>query len=104
MNESKPARRSWISVGEAIALAALIISGLGLWIAWQDSSKDGPTRIVEQKQAIPLTLRGAPVDSGRALDIAPVEQGHGLQSLTVTVKGRQPIEVGSDGRLSASDL
>ena len=104
MTESGPKRKSWISVGEAIALAALIISGLGLWIAWQDSSKDGPTRIVEQRQAIPLTLRGAPADSGRVLEISPVEQGHALQSLTVTVKGRPPIDVGSDGRLAASDL
>lgn len=101
---SESGRKSWISVGEAIALAALVISGLGLWIAWQDSNKDGPTRIVEQRQAIPLTLRGVPEDGGRALEILPVEPGHGLQSLTVTVKGRPPIEVGSDGRLAASDL
>jgi hypothetical protein len=101
---SESGRKSWISVGEAIALAALVISGLGLWIAWQDSNKDGPTRIVEQRQAIPLTLRGVPEDGGRALEILPVEPDHGLQSLTVTVKGRPPIEVGSDGRLAASDL
>jgi hypothetical protein len=104
MSESGSKRTSWISVGEAIALAALIISGLGLWIAWQDSNKDGPTRIVEQRQAVPLTLRGVPDDSGRVLEILPVEQGHGLQSLAVSVKGQPPIEVGSDGRLAAADL
>lgn len=104
MTESPPKRKSWISVGEAIALAALIISALGLWIAWKDSSKEGPTRIVEQRQSIPLTLRGRIEDDGRALEISPVEQSHALQSLTVTVKGKPAIEVGSDGRLAASDL
>ena len=104
MTESPQKRKSWVSVGEAIAMAALFISAAGLWLAWNDASKDGPTRIVEQRQAIPLTLRGVPADGGRMLEITPVEPGHGLQSLTVTVKGRPPIEVGSDGRLAASDL
>ena len=104
MTESPQKRKSWISVGETIAMAALIISAAGLWLAWNDASKDGPTRIVEQRQAIPLTLRGVPADGGRVLEITPVEPGHGLQSLTVTVKGRPPIEVGSDGRLAASEL
>ena len=103
MSESPPKRKSLISLGEAIAIAALAISGAGLWLAWQDSSKDGPTRIVEQRQAIPLTLRGKPQDGGKALEIMPVEPGHGLQSLTVTLKGAT-IEVGSDGVLAASDV
>ena len=104
MTESPQKRKSWVSVGEAIAMAALFISAAGLWLAWNDASKDGPTRIVEQRQAIPLTLRGKPQDGGKALEITPVEPGHGLQSLIVTVKGGQPIDVGSDGVLAASDL
>jgi hypothetical protein len=102
MTESPPKRKTWISLGETIALAALIISGAGLYLAWKD--KDGPTRVVEQRQSIPLTLRGVPVDDGRALEISPVEPGHGLQSLTVALKGSAPLEVGSDGRLDASDI
>ena len=104
MSESPSKRRGFISLGETIALAALVISGAGLWLAWNDARKDGPTRVVEQRQAIPLSLRGVPTDGGRVLEISPVEPGHGLQSLTVTVKGRPPMEVGSDGRLAASDL
>ena len=104
MSESHPQKRRWISLGELIALAALIVSALGLWLAWQSSGQDRPTRIVEQRQAIPLTLRGEVQDDGRALEISPVEASHALQSLTLTIKGKPPIEVGSDGRLSASDL
>ena len=104
MNDPKPTKRAWISLGEAIALAALVISGLGLWLSWKSSSEDKPTRIVEQRQAIPLTLRGEVEGDGRSLVISPVESGHGLQSLSVIVRGAQPIELGSDGRLSARDF
>jgi hypothetical protein len=60
--------------------------------------------VVEQKQAIPLTLRGKAENDGRQLTIEPVEQGHALESLTITIKGASPIEVGSDGQLDASDV
>ena len=36
--------------------------------------------------------------------IAPVNRDHALESMTVAIKGASPIELGSDGRLSASDV
>ena len=104
MTEPKP-RRRFISVGETIALAALAVSGFGVWIAWSSSQDKGPTRIVEQRQAIPLTLRGRAQDDGRVLEISPVEASHALQSLTIKLAGSaSPISVGSDGALSADDV
>ena len=105
MTESQAQRRRrWINLGELIAIAALLVSALGVWIAWQSSSNDQPTRVVEQHQPIPLTLRGKAQDDGRSLEISPVEQGHALESLTLTVKGAPPIQLGSDGTLRASDV
>ena len=98
------ARRRWVTLGEIIGVAALIISALGLWISWQSTRNDKPTRVVEQKQAIPLTLRGTAGRDGRELVLAPVEAGHALESLNVTIAGAPPIDVGSDGRLSADDV
>ena len=98
------ARRRWISLGEIIALAALAVSAIGVWIAWKSSSEDKPTRVVEQRQAIPLTLRARREDDGRKLEISPVESSHALESLTVTITGASPISVGSDGELGASDV
>jgi hypothetical protein len=95
-------RRRWINLGELVAIAALIVSAIGVWIAWKSSSEDKPTRVVEQRQPIPLTLRGKPQDDERRLEISPVEASHALESLTVTIKGASPIEVGSDGELDAS--
>ena len=97
-------RRRWINLGEIIALAALAVSAAGVWVAWKSSNHDGATRVVEQRQAIPLTLRAKRGDDGRRLEISPVESSHALESLTVTISGASPISVGSDGELSASDV
>src|SRR6478672_4961004 len=79
MSESPEARRRrWISLGETIAIAALIVSALGVWIAWKSSSNDQPTRVVEQRTAVPLALRGTADGDGRALTIVPADPSHGL--------------------------
>ena len=98
----KRSRLRWVTLGEAIAIAALILSGLGLWHEW--SKKDGsPNVVVEKPTAIPLALRGRVTNDGRALEITPIEDSHALQSLAVTASGSK-IEVGSDGELSADAI
>lgn len=91
-------RLRWVTLGEAIAIAALIISGLGLW--HELTKPDEKPVVVENKPSIPLTLRGRASDEGRSLEISPVEQSHALQSLTITA-GSTKIELGSDGELPA---
>ena len=102
-NESQR-RRRLINLGELIALAALIVSAVGVWISWKSSDNDKTTRIVEQRPAIPLTLRAKADGDGRTLDISPVEPTHALESLKVTLPGASPIDVGSDGELAATDV
>ena len=97
-------RRRWISLGEIIAIAALAVSAVGVWVAWKSSRNDGPTRVVEQRQAIPLTLRARREDDGRRLEISPVESSHALESLTIKIGRASPLSVGSDGELAASDV
>ena len=97
-------RRRLINLGELIALAALIVSALGVWIAWKSSNQDKPTRVVEQRTPLPLTLRAKREDDGERLAISPVEDSQALESLTVTLPGASPIQVGSDGELAASDV
>ncbi|MEO8455233.1 MAG: hypothetical protein ABI454_08735 [Sphingomicrobium sp.] len=97
-------RRRLINLGELIALAALIVSALGVWIAWKSSGEDKTTRIVEQRQPVPLTLRGTADPDGSDLVISPIDPGHALESATVAIKGASPIEIGSDGKLQAGDV
>ena len=103
MSDAKP-RRKFISLCELIAIAALIVSAFGVWIAWSSSQQDKPTRIVEQKQAIALRLRGRAIDDGEALEINPVEASHSLQSLKLTALDGKSANVGSDGLISAGDV
>ena len=100
--ETKKSRLRWVTLGESVAIAALLVSALGLWNSWRNQQEEKPaeTKIIAERPAIPLALRGAAEDGGRALLIAPVEQGHTLDSLVVTV-GSEKIAVASDGRLSA---
>ena len=92
-------RRRWINLGEGVAVIGLIISGLALWNSW--SRDDRPAVVVEHARAIPLALRGKVEDDGKRLAIAPVEAGHALESLTMTVAGKPPVDLGSDPSLSA---
>lgn len=101
---ARRARLRWISLGEAIAIAALAISGLGLWHEWSKDEKPSTTTVVEQRQSIPLTLRATAKDDGRRLIIAPVEQSHALESLALMMPGAAPIQLGSDGELEASQV
>lgn len=102
----RAARRRLINLGEGVAVAALIISALGLWNSWRDNdaAKPTPTAVLERKEAVPLALRGRVEDNGKALLVSPVEASHALDSLTLTVAGKPPIALGSDGRLAASDI
>ena len=105
-NEAKRrSRLRWVTLGEAVAIAALIVSAAGVWLSWQGSDQDkGPTKVIEERQAIPLALRGKAQDDGKSLEISPVEAGHALQSLNVVVGGDAAIDVGSSGELGASDF
>lgn len=96
-------KRKWVSLGEVIALLALLVSALGLYLSWRDR-QSGPTEVIERKPAVPLVLRGTVEDDGRALAIQPVEATHALDSLTLSLSGGRTITTGSDGRVSASDV
>lgn len=95
-------RRRWINLGEFVAVAGLLISGLALWNSWKGGEAE--TQIVEQEQKpVPLALRGLVEDDGKRLVIAPVEASHALDSLQLSVGDRQ-VAVGSDGQVSASEV
>ena len=106
MSESDPPkRRRLIPLGEVIALAALIVSALGVWIAWESGKHSGgPTQVVQQRSRIPLALRGTVDDSGQTLTIVPADASHALESIDVKIAGASTIEISSDGKLDASQV
>ena len=102
--EKRKSRLRWVTLGEAIAIAALIVSAAGVWLSWKGEGDKGPTKVVEVRRAVPLALRGKPQDEGRTLEISPVEPDHALQSLNVIVGGDSAVDVGSGGELSSSEF
>ncbi|MEO7602306.1 MAG: hypothetical protein ABIS39_03455 [Sphingomicrobium sp.] len=103
MTEPGQVRKRKVSIGEGIALAALFVSGLGLWNNWQNEHS-GPTEVVEKKTAVPLVLRGQVADDGKRIEIAPVENAHALDSLRLAFAGGKAVDVGANGMLSAGDI
>lgn len=97
-------RRRWINIGEIIAVAGLVISGLALWNSWGRSDDKPTATIVERQRPIPLALRGKIEDDGRTLVVTPVEPGHALDSLKLTVARRTIDAAGSDGRIAADAI
>ena len=105
-SDKKQSRLRWVTLGESVAVAALILSALGLWNSWRnDQGKPATERVIEQRRPVPLALRGQAEDEGQMLVISAVEPGHALDSLTVSLSGAdQPISLGSDGRLRSRDV
>ena len=105
-SDKKQSRLRWVTLGESVAVAALILSALGLWNSWRnDQEKPGPERVIEERRPVPLALRGLAGDEGRVLVISAVEPGHALDSLTVSISGSdKSFSLGSDGRLQSRDV
>ena len=97
-------RKSRVSIGEGIAIAALFVSALGLWNSWRGDDRPGPTEVVERKAAVPLVLRGRVEDNGERLVIEPVESTHALDSLKFAFASGKTIETGSNGTLTAGEV
>ena len=103
--EARAMRRRWINLGEFVAVAGLVISGLALWNSWGGDKPDDKSSVVavEKARTSPLALRGKVGADGKTLVLTPVESGHSLDSATLSANGRS-VDVGSDGALSASDV
>ncbi|HEV2043875.1 MAG TPA: hypothetical protein VGR05_04265 [Sphingomicrobium sp.] len=102
--EEKARRRRRIALGEAIGLTALVISALGLWNSWRNG-EDKPAAVVIDRapKPVPLVLRGVIADDGKVIRLAPLEDSHALDTLTLTAAapGKGTASFGSEPMLSA---
>ena len=65
--EKRRSRLRWVTLGEAIAVAALVISGLGLWHEWNSGGPEKePAAVVQGEKPI------------RTLQLSPIEERHAL--------------------------
>ena len=104
-SEEKARRRRRIALGEAIGIAALLISALGLWNSWRNGDDNKPAVVIDRApKPIPLVLRGALSDDGKVVRLSPLESSHALDQVVITARppAKGTATFGSEPMLSAA--
>jgi hypothetical protein len=84
--EAAAIRRRWITLGEILAVIAVLISGLTLWNSYSERSASEAERAEEKKrekvrsQALVLKAEGG----RKRLELAAIDPGQAIQSQTIT--------------------
>jgi hypothetical protein len=100
-------RLRWITLGEAVAVAAVLISGLGLWNTYVDRRQDRADKAAEAARTAspaPFYLRGNPSADGSALTLTPVVADHVIQGQTLRFPPSfqlSAVTTSSDARIEA---
>lgn len=85
--EAAAIRRRWLTLGEVLAVAALVISALTLWLNWTERSDVQAQQTVQSKRAsaraATLTLRAEAAGGGDRLDLRPVQSAQQIQEQTI---------------------
>jgi hypothetical protein len=106
--EAAAIRRRWLTLGEMLAVAAVAISALTLWLNWSERSDTHAQKTAESTQAADraatLTLGARPIDKGDTLELKPVSAEQQVQGQTIrfpAVLEIDPIETNGDPRIEA---
>jgi hypothetical protein len=100
-------RLRWITLGEAVAVAAVVISGIGLWQGFEARREDKADKAAEMARAsapAPFALRASPDRDGGTLTLTPVAADHVIQDQTIRFPpslGLTPVSTTSDARIQA---
>jgi hypothetical protein len=104
--EAAAIRRRWITLGEILAVIAVLISGLTLWNSYSERSSAEAERSAEKKeeaarsQALVLKAEGR----GERLSLSALDPGQAIQSQTVAFPaslGARSIEILIEPRIEA---
>lgn len=106
--EAAKIRRRWISLGEAVAVAAVLISAATLWNSYAERKSTEADRVAnaqkEGKVEAALVLRARPADDGKRLTIEAVDSDQVIQSQRLILPAKlnvKPIETAGDARIEA---
>ena len=72
--EARAIRRRWLTIGELVAVAGVIIAGVSLWISWADKRDEASRKATEASKAkaaeTRLDLRASVAGGGRQVVLA----------------------------------
>jgi hypothetical protein len=103
----RKSRLRWITLGEAVAVAAVIISGLGLYNSYvdrRDARADKAAEAARTASPAPFYLRGNPSADGSTLTLSPVVADHVIQGQTLRFPPSfklSAVTTSSDARIEA---
>lgn len=106
--EAAAIRRRWITLGELLAVIAIIISALTLWNSWRERSDSAATKTADAQRASTraATLVLIAADAGeRALVLKPVSAEQSVQSQTIlfpTALDAAPAQTTGEPRIEAA--
>jgi hypothetical protein len=87
--ETRAERRSrlrWVTLGEAVAIAAVVISGIGLYTSYEDRKQDRADKAAEATRPTspaPFYLKASANGDGSALSLVPVVADHVIQGQAI---------------------
>jgi hypothetical protein len=106
--EAAAIRRRWITLGELLAVVAVVISGLTLYLNWSDRSESAAEKAQEragaERRAATLTLAATVADKGGRLDLRPVAVDQVVQSQRIRFPealGAREVETTGAPRIEA---
>ena len=100
----RKSRLRWITLGEAVAVSAVIISGLGLWMNYQDRQDARADKQAHSATHAPFYLKAEANAQGSTLTLVPVTADDVIQGQTVRFPpalGLAPVTTTSDARIEA---
>ena len=104
--EAKATRRRWVTIGEVIGIAALVLSALTFWDSHRERTTAEADRAVAEKQATVqksfiLTASGG----GDTLKLKPARPEQAIQDQTLTFPTdvrADPVDAAGDAEIKAS--
>lgn len=106
--EAAAIRRRWVTLGEVVAVLAVLISAATLWNSYQErksaEAERAATAQKETRAETALVLRARAEADGKRLALEPVEPDQVIQSQQVIFPsklGVKPVETAGDARIEA---
>jgi len=104
--EAARVRRRWLTLGELLAIAAVVISALTFWNSYRERTSSETQRQAESakssKSAATLVLKATAERDGRTLALSARAESQTIQSQTITFPkalGLDPVETTGDARI-----
>lgn len=106
--EKAAIRRRWITLGEVLAVLAVVISGLTLWNNWSERSESAADKAAQAREAstkAATLVLTAEADGDDVLTLTPAAPEQSVQSQTVafpTALGVAPARTTGEPRIEAA--